>query len=84
MLCNQHVRQEHCCRPHPGVEAEQTDASGVDDVSDRVGAGAIQVLLVFPRLDELSSRQVGLEGGSTHKMVLAPVPLVYPRAPGCV
>lgn len=42
--------------PYPGVQAEQTDASGVDDVSDRVGAGAVQVLLVFARLDELPAR----------------------------
>ena len=41
---------------YPGVEAEQTDASRVDDVSNRVGAGAIQVLLIFSGLDELSAR----------------------------
>lgn len=41
---------------YPGVEAEQTDASGVDDVSNRVGAGAVQVLLIFPRLNELPAR----------------------------
>lgn len=40
-------------RSYPAVEAEQTDASGVDDVSDRFGAGAVQVLLELPKLDEL-------------------------------
>lgn len=69
---------------YPGVEAKQTDASRVDGVSNGVGAGAVQVLLKFPELDELPARQVALEGAPTHKVVLVAVPLVYPGGSGCV
>lgn len=69
---------------YPGVEAEQTDASRVDDVPNRLCAGAIQVLLIFPKLDELPARQVTFKGSPTHKVVLVPIPLMYPWASGCV
>lgn len=63
---------------YPGVEAEQTDASRVDDVPNRVCAGAVQVLLKLPKLNELPARQVRFKGSPTHKVVLAPIPLMYP------
>lgn len=66
------------------MEAEQTDAARVDDVSDRVGAGAVQVLPEFARFDELPARQVGFEGVPAYEVVLPAVPLVYPGAPGRV
>lgn len=69
---------------YPGVEAKQTDASRVDDISNRVGAGAVQVLLKFSELDELSARQVVFKRSPTHKVVLVSVPLMYPCRSGCV
>lgn len=69
---------------YPGVEAKQTDASRVDDVSNGVGAGAVQVLLKFSELDELPARQVVFKGAPTHKVVLVTIPLVYPGGSGCV
>lgn len=67
---------------YPGVEAEQTDASRVHDISYGVAAGAVQVLLKFSELDELSARQVVFESGPAHKVVLVAVPLVYPCSSG--
>lgn len=69
---------------YPGVQAEQADASRVDHVSHRVRAGSVQVLLVLPGLDELPRGQVGLKALTTHKVVLAAISLVYPRASGRV
>lgn len=69
---------------YPGVEAQQTDASRVNNISDRVGAGAVQVLLKFSKLDELSARQVVFESCPTHKVVLIAIPLMYPRRSGRV
>lgn len=40
MLERNNVEKEHL-DSYPGVKAEQTDASGVDNMSDRVCAGTI-------------------------------------------
>lgn len=84
--CNSHVwhLDSDSDTSYPCVQAEQTDASCIDDVSDRVGAGPVQILLIFPRLDELPCGQVGFKGRPTHEMVLAPVSFMYPWASGCV
>ena len=66
------------------VQAQQTDPAWVDDLSNRVTAGAVQVPVVLPRLDELPCCVVRLKRQPVHKVVLPPILLMYPWASRCI
>ena len=66
------------------VEIEHAYLAGVDDGSDGLDAGAVQVLFVFAILDELVVFDVLLEDDPLHKVIVLPVNLVVLLLPCCV
>lgn len=61
---------------HLSVHTQEADFARVDNLSDRVRAGAIEVLLKLSRLDELACRRVHLKGLTGNKVVVAATHLI--------
>lgn len=61
---------------HLSMHTQEADFACVDNLSDRVRAGAVEVLLKISRLYELACRRVHLKGLTGNEVVVAAAHLI--------